>query len=1118
MTSPAALLSPTLKIKLLGGFAVHIEGQMLSSSAIKGRKARSLLKLLAHQRQYQMVRDHAVDILWPELEADAANAQLYKALYHIRKAFAKHHKDAGNWIGITDELIKVSPPGGLVTDTALFTQSARIGLRDKNTAELENALSYYSGDFLPMDRYSDWASFPREHYRQLYLDVLTSLAEAYENQGDLSEAAELMRLALDKEPTLETAHGQLMRIFVKMEQPTRAFRQYEVCRQTLRDELGISPSPNTRKILDDVAEVKLREKKEASSNGTSGSSSSSPLIGRAEACAALDQSLEDLSKGVGGCMAICGGAGLGKTRLVEEFLLQAREKRLNVFMGSTHSDRGNRLYGPFIDLFEEIISHQSGLKNILPNELGRLIPGFAGRTQTLALGDKRATKGYLFAQVHRFFCQLSLAGPVIIILEDLHAADRASNDLLAYLIEHRGRMPLLYVLTFRNERGQPLSGLLADLQGHLGELIELGPFTYEEHIQLLQSQDENGTLPKELADIIYQLAEGNPFYALELFFHYRGNGNRFLSEKLEGHELPSAAAGTQKIPPSISKILKQKLESHSPAARQLLFIAAVLGRQVPYKMLSSMWKVENNDGLFNALEEVLRSRILEENGLDYTFRHALDQETIYASIGEAHRQMLHQRVAEMIVEMSSDTTESPAELIAWHYLGAKDWMEAAHYLLAAGRRADNVYAHENALQRYREAYDVINKEIQACGNKVGDAKALKAEIMERTGDVYRASGQLGKSYEAYEEALSLDECVPIQDQELQELHRKMAVAAIFRKDSKTSKKHLDKACALQTNEPGTQERLLITKALYLWNVNQLDEAYGMAQKAFWGAKEAGMEAEASQACEILAMTCLPLCRFEEGLKYEEELEILGWSPEILLANDLHRCLGEFHVDTNQPLQKPQSLSERVSFQVEGLGCVSFKKMTAQEGSPARMAYSHARKGVLLTLTGNKALGWQTVQDGFVYAMQAGVGDHCLRRLYAIGIWNRVEAHDLEQAGILIENTEKLLAQSAPCPACILELYPWFSYYFLQIRDLGKAQQCCKAIAELSKNTGNPTGRAMTAMIKSSFCVAQENWEQAGEFKKKSRWILENEVPEAVKPAIADYIKLMDEQQRTLQPI
>jgi DNA-binding SARP family transcriptional activator len=131
MNSPKVLSSSRLKITLLGGFAVYIDGQILPNSAIKGRKARSLLKLMAHQRQYQMVRDHAVEILWPELESDAANAQLYKALYHIRKAFVRYCKEADNWIGITDDLIRLIPPGGLVTDMELFTKSARKGLKEK---------------------------------------------------------------------------------------------------------------------------------------------------------------------------------------------------------------------------------------------------------------------------------------------------------------------------------------------------------------------------------------------------------------------------------------------------------------------------------------------------------------------------------------------------------------------------------------------------------------------------------------------------------------------------------------------------------------------------------------------------------------------------------------------------------------------------------------------------------------------------------------------------------------------------------------------------------------------------------------------------------------------------
>jgi DNA-binding SARP family transcriptional activator len=192
MTSTKLISSSRFAISLLGGFAVYIDGNKLPDSFIEGQKARTLQKLLAHQRQFQMLRDQVAEILWPDLDIESAN-------------------------------------------------------------------SLYKWDFLPVERYAEWTSFPREHYRQLYLDVLTSLSAAYEHQGNFSDTAEIMRIALDKEPTLETAHRGLMRIFAKKGQTTRAFHQYDLCRDILREELGISPSPETKTTLEDVQEGNLLE-------------------------------------------------------------------------------------------------------------------------------------------------------------------------------------------------------------------------------------------------------------------------------------------------------------------------------------------------------------------------------------------------------------------------------------------------------------------------------------------------------------------------------------------------------------------------------------------------------------------------------------------------------------------------------------------------------------------------------------------------------------------------------------------------------------------------------------------------------------------------------------------
>ncbi len=388
---------------MLGRFEIFVDGQILNVTEIKGRKARLLLKLIAHQRNFQMVREHATDTLWPDLDSDRAKDQLYKALHHIRKAFAKHNKEAKDWITMTDDLIRIDPPERVITDIKLFEKAARSGIKDQNISELERAVSMYSGEFLPMDRYAQWASLPREHYRQLYLDVLTALGKQYENRDDLSEAAEMLRQALEKEPTLEIAHCGLMRVFAKKGQATRAFHQYEVCREILGKELGVDPSAETMKTLDNIREGQLGENQKQYVQRSSFSGTTPPIVGRAEECSRIEHFLDELVSGEGGGLTISGEAGIGKTRLVRELILQARRRDISFYLGQSGDRSGNVAYGPFIELFDDILNRQPELEGDFPVELGRLVPSYKGDGDPFPHADKLAAKGHLFARVHLFF-------------------------------------------------------------------------------------------------------------------------------------------------------------------------------------------------------------------------------------------------------------------------------------------------------------------------------------------------------------------------------------------------------------------------------------------------------------------------------------------------------------------------------------------------------------------------------------------------------------------------------------------------------------------------------------------------------------------------------------------
>ncbi len=471
MKSSKPLSSSSLEIHLFGRFEVFVDGQILSETEIKGRKARLLLKLVAHQRNFQMVRDHATDTLWQDLDSDRAKDQLYKALHHIRKAFVKHNKEAKEWIEITDDLIRIDPPGGITTDVELFEKAARSGTRDQNISDLERAVSMYSGEFLPMDRYAQWASMPREHYRQLYLDVLTTLAKQYENRGELSKAVEILREALEKEPTLETAHRGLMRVFAKKGQETRAFHQYEVCREILGKELGVDPSAETMKTLDDIREGQLGAEKKQGAQRASFSGSAQLIIGRAEECNRVGELLDELICGEGGGLIISGEAGIGKTRLVRELILQSRRKDISFYLGQSGDSSGNVAYGPFIELFDDMLNRQPELEEDLPIELGRLVPSFEGDGDPFPHADKLAAKGHLFARVHRFFSRFAEGDHCVVILEDLHMADQGSRELFSYLIRHVNRLPVLFVATLRKEEGEPVPEFIRDLCEHKMKMI-----------------------------------------------------------------------------------------------------------------------------------------------------------------------------------------------------------------------------------------------------------------------------------------------------------------------------------------------------------------------------------------------------------------------------------------------------------------------------------------------------------------------------------------------------------------------------------------------------------------------------------------------------------------------
>jgi DNA-binding SARP family transcriptional activator len=1089
----------SVEISLLGRFQVRVSKTRLDSDGIPGRKAPALLKLLALSGDHQLVRDQAMELLWPDLDAASAAGQMYKAIHQLRKAFGtgEPEANASEWIVTHGNLVLLAPPDGLVTDVDAFEQTARDALASRHIKELERAVALYAGDLLPMDMYAAWACAPRDRLRQLYIDVLLALAQAYQARGDLAAAAEMHRTALDKDATLEIAHRGLMTIFARQGQRDRALKQYGVCLDALADELGVAPSQETRALYDEIdrqqetAVAVDRTRLDTPIRMT-------PLVNREAECRVIDGCLDELLAKHGSVLLIEGPAGIGKTRLTRELVARAQRRGFHTLVGAAYEMEGSIAYGPFLDILRAALRDSPAGQERLPAEIASVLPNCFGTgqrqdAQPVPNSDPRAAQTYLFAGIAEFLRQRAASAPLVVVLENSHAADQGSLELFHFLARRLQDVPLLLVATRRTEgatAGDPLDRLLRSVRETATlNVLTLGPLSAADQHELLQQQSGEHSLSREQSDEIFQLSEGNPMYALELHeFHAPG-------------EHQPRSAGT--IPPSLRSSVAERLEKLSPSARELLALAAVAGEGVSYPLLKALWSNGSGDGegaeagLLDLIDQLIAAHLLYERGIHYHFRHALHRASIYESISHARRRVTHAQVAHTLVELGEREAELPVEQIALHYQRAGDARQAAHFLTLAGQRAASMYAHEDALRRYRDALALLEPPKDAMVRRIcGDLYSL-------IGDTSRAVGYLSQSFAAYECALSLLEGLPVSEAALTELHRKIALVAIFATDMDTAGQHLAEAWRLVDDDPRLHAQLHILRALYLWHFNRLEEAAEYAHRALDLAESAQATVEAAQACEILAMAYLPLGRWQEGLRYEKQrLQHGRWSPDLVVATDAHLCLWEYHVHDDKMLDGASLFMREVAAEADRLGdlrCVAICQyalgtihlwqgntasalMQLDEslalhdkvGSPAGMAYALARRAALHTLANALDLGWQSVQQGIEHAQRASIRDHCLQRLYGIGIWNRLQAKDAVRVAELVAQSEALLEANGPCTACSLDLYPWLALRYLEGGDTERAARCAERLEQLAAKTGNPVGEACAAIVRSGVERARGN--------------------------------------------
>jgi DNA-binding CsgD family transcriptional regulator len=378
------------------------------------------------------------------------------------------------------------------------------------------------------------------------------------------------------------------------------------------------------------------------------------LIGRQDELAVLGDALADATAGTGRLVLVEGDAGVGKTRLVQEFADRAARAGATVLSGGCLQLEADIPYAAFDEA--------------LPGEF------FTGTAD-------RATEFRRVAET------ISSAGqPVVLVLEDLHWADASTRDLLVFLQRALRHAPVLQVGTHRTgEVGgdHPVAGMVAELARlpH-SERLRLAPLDSDETTALASGL--LGVEPgREMVKVLLSRAEGNPFFTEELIAAWPARGE---------------------VPQTVREVVITRLARLTEGARQLSRLASVIGRTVAHDLLAELAELSEVD-IGGSVRDLVHHGQLVAGEDGYAFRHALIREAIYADLLPGERRDAHARVARLLAARPTPVAE-----LAHHWDAAGEVDETLVASVRAGESASAAFApaeahahYERALRRWREA-------------------------------------------------------------------------------------------------------------------------------------------------------------------------------------------------------------------------------------------------------------------------------------------------------------------------------------------------------------------------------------------------------------------------------
>lgn len=471
------------------------------------------------------------------------------------------------------------------------------------------------------------------------------------------------------------------------------------------------------------------------------------LLGRERELGELRRALAEAGHGRGSLFLISGEPGVGKTTLADAISSDALERGAQVLWGHCWEGGGAPAFWPWLQVLR---THaRDGETAEVLEELGQaarplaqLVPelGLEGPDENEELESEDA-RFVLFNSVTSFLREASRRTPLIIVLDDLHAADEPSLLLLDFLARELRDAGILAIGTYRPlevERTEVVGRLARD--GHVLPLGGLGESDVKRFVH-----ERTGLESGDLAKALYDATEGNPFFVEELV--------RLLVSEGRLERPDALLAGNVPVPDSVRDAINRHLVRLPDDALDVLRLGAVLGKEFSFAALERASDLPP-DRLLGTLDRAISSGLVAEVVTtlgQYRFVHALVREVLYDSLGSTARVELHRQAAEGLEALYANDPEPHLAELAHHFLLAipgGDLERAIDYTGRAGDRAMALLAFEEAVRHYRRALDALQRRASA-------APAVRRDLLLELGAALRKAGDPVEAKEAFRNAAGL---------------------------------------------------------------------------------------------------------------------------------------------------------------------------------------------------------------------------------------------------------------------------------------------------------------------------------------------------------------------------